>query len=200
MQFYIITEYSKSGNLRQYLLKNPNLSWKDRLFIIWDISLDLERIHKAGFIHCDIHSENILHMESVSHFIGNKKIVAYISDFGLSMAACCSYNTGEIYGAMPYIAPEVLNGKDSMESDIYSIGIIMWELASGKTPFAQISHDVCFALSVYDGLCPEPTPNAPPFYLQLMQKCWHKDPSKRPKAKEIRKVEEYCFRPDREKM
>jgi hypothetical protein len=48
MQFYIITKYAKSGNLRQYLLKNPNLSWKDRLFIIWDISLDLERIHKAG--------------------------------------------------------------------------------------------------------------------------------------------------------
>jgi serine/threonine protein kinase len=66
------------------------------------------------------------------------------------MAACCSYNAGEIYGVMSYIAPEVLNGRDySMESDIYSIGIIMWELASGKTPFAQISHDVCFALSVY---------------------------------------------------
>jgi hypothetical protein len=64
----------------------------------------------------------------------------------------------------------------------------MWELASGKSPFAHISHDACLALKIYDGLRPEPTPNAPPFYLQLMQSCWHKDPSKRPKAKEIKET------------
>lgn len=73
----------------------------------------------------------------------------------------------------------------SKKSDIYSIGIIMWELASGKQPFAHISHDVNLVLKIYDGLRPEPPPNAPPFYLELMQKCWHKDPSKRPTAIEI---------------
>ncbi|RGB42643.1 kinase-like domain-containing protein [Rhizophagus diaphanus] len=170
----------------------PSLSWEDRLYILWDISLDLERIHKTGLIHRDIHAGNILHTGKVSHFNCGTKVhdgVAYISDFGFSIAAYSDNNTEEIYGVMPYIAPEVLNGHGySMESDIYSIGIIMWELASGKSPFAHISHDACLALKIYDGLRPEPTPIAPPFYLQLMQSCWHKDPFKRPKAKEIKET------------
>ncbi|CAB5322699.1 uncharacterized protein OCT59_007560 [Rhizophagus irregularis] len=190
MQYYIVTEYAENGDLRKYLHVNPNLSWENRLYIVWDISLDLERIHKAGLIHRDIHAGNILHSGKFVHLEEGKEVhegVAYISDFGYSMAASYPHNNKEnIYGVMPYIAPEVFNGMGySMKSDIYSIGIIMWELASGKQPFANISHDADLVLKIYDGLRPEPTPNAPLFYLELMQSCWHKDPSKRPKAEEI---------------
>jgi serine/threonine protein kinase len=205
MQYYFITSYAENGDLRKYLHENPNLSWEDRLYIVWDISLDLERIHKAGLIHRDIHAGNILHTGEVAHFVDEIRVhngVAYIADFGFSMAASYSNNSAEeVYGVMPYIAPEVLNGMDySMESDIYSIGIIMWEIASGKSPFADVSHDSSLALDIYDGLRPEPTPNAPPVYLQLMQRCWHKDPSKRPKAVEINEMINELWESDQVKM
>jgi serine/threonine protein kinase len=210
MQYYIITEFAENGNLREYLRNNPNLSWEDRLYIVWDISLDLERIHKAGLVHRDIHAGNILHTGKVSHYdndgIEVHNGVAYISDFGLSMAACLLHNNKkEIYGVVPYMAPEVFYGKGySMESDIYSIGIVMWEIASGYPPFAHVPHDVHLAKDIYDGKRPEPTPNAPPFYLQLMQSCWHKDPSKRPKAVDIGEMIEeqweLCLQSGQEKM
>ncbi|GBB96020.1 hypothetical protein RclHR1_26630001 [Rhizophagus clarus] len=193
MQYYIITDYAENGGLCKYLQKNPNFSWKDQLYIIWDISLDLERIHKTGLIHRDIHAGNILHIGKISHFDDGVEVhsgVAYISDFSFSMAACFLHNNADkVYGVMHYMAPEMLNEMGYlMESDIYSIGIIMWEIASEKQPFAQFFHDACLALEIYYGLHPEPTPNIPPFYIQLMHSCWHKDPSKRPKAKEIREM------------
>ncbi|CAG8538239.1 3156_t:CDS:2, partial [Racocetra fulgida] len=105
------------GDLRQYICNNmTTLSWIDRLFIIWDISLDLERIHKAGLIHRDIHPGNILHTREVDHLLCEIPIhtgVAYIADFGLSMASSISHrSTLKVYGVMPYIAPEVLRGED----------------------------------------------------------------------------------------
>ncbi|CAB4387299.1 unnamed protein product [Rhizophagus irregularis] len=84
MQYYIVTEYAENGDLRKYLHVNPNLSWENRLYIVWDISLDLERIHKAGLIHRDIHAGNILHSEKFVHLEEGKEVhegVAYISDF-----------------------------------------------------------------------------------------------------------------------
>lgn len=109
MQYYIVTEYAENGDLRKYLRANPNLSWENRLYIVWDISLDLERIHKAKLIHRDIHAGNILRTEKASHFEDGEEVhkgVAYISDFGYSMAACYPHdNAEEIYGVMPYMAP-----------------------------------------------------------------------------------------------
>ncbi|CAG8724773.1 11668_t:CDS:2, partial [Dentiscutata erythropus] len=70
MQYYVITTYAESGDLNKYMCDNlTTLTWMDRLFIIWDISLDLERIHKAGLIHRDIHSGNILHTREVQHLL-----------------------------------------------------------------------------------------------------------------------------------
>ena len=131
MQYYIITDHAENGDLRRYLHENPKLSWRDRLYMVCDISFDLDRIHKAGFIHRDIHAGNILHTSKISHFENEVRVhngVAYISDFGLSMAARHSHNTEEIYGVMPYITSEVLNEKNhSMESDVYIVGACEWE-------------------------------------------------------------------------
>ncbi|PKK69671.1 kinase-like protein, partial [Rhizophagus irregularis] len=87
-------------------------------------------IHNAKFIHRDFHSGNILvdYPDKVK-----------IGDLGLSRPANDTSSDNEIYGVIPYIAPEIFKGSAfSKESDIYSLGMIMWELTTGCKPFANI--------------------------------------------------------------
>ena len=81
-----------------------------------------------------------------------------ICDLGLSQPANNTLSNNEIYGVIPYIAPEILKGsKFSKESDIYSMGMIMWELTTGCKPFANIEHDTDLIYRIIDGKRPEIT-------------------------------------------
>jgi serine/threonine protein kinase len=108
-----------------------------------------------------------------------------ICDLGLSLPA--NYNSSnEIYGVIPYIASEIfMGGTFSKESDIYSIGMIMWELTTGCKPFANIEHDVMLIYKIIDGKQPEITKDTPECFANLMKRCWDSDPSKRPLITEI---------------
>ncbi|CAI2182365.1 12771_t:CDS:2, partial [Funneliformis geosporum] len=95
-------------------------------------------IKKLGYCHKDFHSGNIL----------QDKQHSYISDFGLTGPADKQSND-KIYGVLPYIAPEVLNGESyTLTSDIYSFGVIMTELSTGNPPFYDRKHDVSLALDI----------------------------------------------------
>ncbi|CAI2165548.1 2028_t:CDS:2 [Funneliformis geosporum] len=95
----------------------------------------------------------------------------------------------EIYGVLPFIAPEVLRYKPyTSASDIYSFSMIMWEFISGIPPFKDRVHDRQLYLSICNGERPEIIENAPQCYINLMKKCWNEDPLKRPNAFEIIKI------------
>src|SRR5579883_3468848 len=92
----------------------------------------------------------------------------------------------DVVGVMPYIAPELLNGNVySQASDIYAFGMLMWEISSEEKPFHEFVHDKQLALHIFRGLRPSITDDTPQFYRDLMQQCWHADPTRRPSAKEI---------------
>src|SRR5438270_12948103 len=106
----------------------------------------------------------------------------FIGDLGLSILETQASNFKEIMGVMPYLAPELLNGRGSYSqaTDVYAFGMIIWEISSHEKPFGQVDHDIQLELSIVKGLCPEITEDTPTFYRDLMQKCWHSDPTKRP--------------------
>src|SRR6266536_5994114 len=109
-----------------------------------------------------------------------------ICDLGLSQPANDTLSNNEIYGVIPYIAPEIFKGdKFSKESDIYSMSMIMWELTTGCKPFVNIEHDADFIYEIIDGKRPEITNDTPEYFANLMKKCWNSDPKKRPSAKKI---------------
>ena len=95
-------------------------------------------------------------------------------------------SSGKIYGIIPYIAPEILQGgKNTKQSDIYSIGMLMWEIFVGYPPFDDRAHGPGLILKICEGLRPQILPNIPDDYAQMMQKCWNMNPSKRPTIEEL---------------
>src|SRR5947208_15315605 len=102
--------------------------WKEIIKIIYIIIRELYWIHKENAIHRDLHSGNILY----SQFNDSWRI----SDLGFCGPADKSQKS--IYGNLPYIAPEVISGKEyTFASDIYSVGMLMWEISSGQPPFSN---------------------------------------------------------------
>ncbi|RIB30749.1 kinase-like domain-containing protein [Gigaspora rosea] len=161
------------------------MEWKQKLALLRYIAYDLKLIHSQRLIHRYLHSGNILQDEIHS---------AYIADLGLSLssniASKSEANNDKVYGILPYMAPEILEGRlYTKASDIYSFGIIMWEILYGKPIFydqngeAQIQIQICF-----DNLRPPICENASKCYVDLMEKCWAKEPGNRPSAANIYKI------------
>ncbi|CAB5192181.1 unnamed protein product [Rhizophagus irregularis] len=175
-EYMLILNYAEGGNLHDYLQKNfINITWNNKLFILRGISIGLESIHNDDFIHRDFHSGNML-------------LSTYwkVGDLGLSQPANNTLSNNEIYGVIPYIAPEIFKGAAfSKESDVYSLGMIMWELTTGCKPFANVEHDHYLIFKILDGERPKITEDTPECYADLMKKCWDSNPSKRPTIDEI---------------
>src|SRR5947207_1718581 len=139
--FMMVMEYAQYGSLRQHLnISFNSINWSNKLYSLFTIAYGLMTIHKKGLIHHDFHSGNILNNKN---YKGD--LYSLITDLGLCKPANVKRSQGEdkkIYGVLPYVAPEVLRGKEYTQgSDIYGFGIIAHELCTGFPPYHDISHD-----------------------------------------------------------
>lgn len=128
--FYLTMEYIAGGNLRQYLDKRGALSVNEAFEITSQILAALQAAHSAELIHRDMKPENVLLPSG-----GGVKVV----DFGLARAVtqASMAGTGTVLGTVAYLAPEVItHGGCTPASDIYSVGIMLYELLTGEPPFA----------------------------------------------------------------
>ncbi|RIB07214.1 kinase-like domain-containing protein [Gigaspora rosea] len=133
------------GSLRKNLYKVSQMKWNKKLELLSSITLDLQLIHSNNIIHCDLHSGNIFQDNLHS---------AYIGDLGIAISVnkTLDKESRGIYGTLPYVAPEVLQGKPfTKASDIYSFGMIMWEISSGNFVFSDYKNndsslaiEICF--------------------------------------------------------
>src|SRR3954449_10830215 len=166
--------------LRSYLKQTvQSLTWKRRMNNIYDICLALNNIHKEKLIHKDLHPGNV--------FIDST--FAYIGDFGFCMPASETLSDStqkNVYGVMPYIAPEILRGNPhTLASDIYSLGIIINEIITVIPPFNDQPHDHFLVLDICRGLRPTIRAETPKFLKELIEKCWDANPEKRPTSEKI---------------
>ncbi|CAI2179087.1 2243_t:CDS:2 [Funneliformis geosporum] len=138
---------------------NNQLTWKQRIEILKFIINAILRIHQENSIHRDLHSGNILYSDYNGGWC--------ISDFGFCGPA--DKPLGSIYGNLPYIAPEVIFGKGyTFASDIYSIGMLMWEISSGKQPFVGLEHNYDLVMNIMNGMRPKIVSGTPLEYANLM--------------------------------
>ncbi|RGB36130.1 kinase-like domain-containing protein [Rhizophagus diaphanus] len=158
-------------NLREFLQQNHyELTWKERIQIIDNIVSTVLSIHYENVIHRDLHSGNILFNQRNQRF--------FVSDLGFCGPA--NKPLDSIYGNLSYIAPEVIvKKKYTFAADIYSIGMLMWEISSGQPPFIN-KHDYDLAIRIINGMRPKIIPGTPLEYKELMEQCWDANPTKRP--------------------
>jgi serine/threonine protein kinase len=220
----VVMDYANKGNFRGNLTKIIKNDWKQKLHMLHRIISGLNEIHKQKLIHCDFHDGNILNHkdeeneenkeneseENKENESGKNKeseeneesenyenVKVYISDLGLCQPIKSFLKKYEIYGVIPFMAPEILRGKHfTPASDIYSFSMIMWEFTSGVPPFNDEAHDFQLSLSICRGERPKIIKNTPQCYVDLMKKCWDEDPLKRPSSKEVLNIiEEWIILP-----
>src|SRR5437764_578849 len=177
----MVLHYAEGGSFINWKYDSSWYSWYSDVIALEFIIKGLEKIHEKKMLHHDFHIGKILRM-------GDTYINTYISDMGLC-GEIGNVDATKIYGVMPYVAPEVLRGKPyTQAADIYSFGMIMYFVATGRQPFSNCAHEQNLALSICNGIRPELTEkDAPKCYIDLVEKCWDSNPNNRPNAIEIRK-------------
>lgn len=126
---YIVMEYVEGQTLKEYIDKNGMLSWQQTVDYAIQICTALDRAHKHGIVHRDIKPQNII--------LTNDGVLK-VTDFGIARASTNeTVNMGEsTMGSVHYFSPEQARGSYTDEkSDIYSLGVVMYELITGKLPF-----------------------------------------------------------------
>ncbi|RHZ55151.1 hypothetical protein Glove_420g86 [Diversispora epigaea] len=183
-KYMMVLEYFKGGSLR-YHLNDNNIDWKMKLAYLSDLAFNFKEIHKLGIIHQDLHPGNIL---SCNFNVFGVKI----SDFGLSKLIGKNVENPQkknIFGVLPYIAPEVLNGNDeyTKAADVYSFAIIAYEIITGFQPYSDVPHDEELALKICNGLRPKIPFYTPKLIIRIIMRCWDARVTHRPTFKELKK-------------
>ena len=128
-QYYIVMEYIEGKTLKQLLKKRETLTLTEVIDIMLQLTDGLAHAHESYIIHRDIKPQNIMILDNG---------LVKITDFGIAMALNATQltQTNSVMGSVHYLPPEQANGKSAtVKSDIYSLGILMYELITGSVPF-----------------------------------------------------------------
>jgi beta-lactam-binding protein with PASTA domain/predicted Ser/Thr protein kinase len=171
---YLVMEYIKGHTLRDVLRDRGALPPRLALALIDPVVEGLGAAHAAGFIHRDVKPENVLIADD-----GRIKI----GDFGLARAVTSSTSTGALIGTVAYISPELVLGRPADErSDVYSVGIMLYEMLTGRQPF-EGDVPIQVAYQHVNGTVGPPSALVPGLageVDELVQWCTANDPENRP--------------------
>jgi serine/threonine protein kinase len=189
-QMIIVSEFCAGGSLFTLLHESKNLaiSWKQKLKMIKDVARGMLYLHEAPspILHRDLKSLNLL---LVKQFSGpNDSVYIKITDFGVARILEQSMELTGQMGTCHWMAPEVLSNQPySLEADIYSFAIVMWEILAREVPYNNIN-PMTIPIRVVKGERPNISqiPSTCPTALKdLIRQCWDQVPAKRPNFHKI---------------
>ncbi|KAF3453654.1 hypothetical protein FNV43_RR04095 [Rhamnella rubrinervis] len=181
-----VTEYMVNGSLKQVLRrKDRTIDRRKRIILAMDAAFGMEYLHGKGIVHFDLKSHNFL-----VNMRDPQRPICKIGDLGLSKIKQRTLVSGGVRGTIPWMAPELLNSKNNMVTekvDVYSYGIVMWELLTGEEPYANKRSEEIIGGIIKGNLRPEIPSWCDPAWRSLMERCWSSDPDSRPPFSEIAK-------------
>ncbi|CAG8597914.1 6488_t:CDS:2 [Cetraspora pellucida] len=178
--YLIVMEYADSGNLQQFLSgEKNNLRWIEKLSLARQLAEGIAYIHSKDILHRDLHGKNILvHQRQIK-----------IADFGLSKNLNSTLTSkSSLLGILPYIEPMAIANhryKKDKRSDVYSVGVLLWELSSCRPPFDSLRDQTAVYTCILQGAREAPISNTPIKYMELYKRCWDTEPDLRPNINEI---------------
>lgn len=169
-QDYIVMELIDGITLKQYMEKKGVLNWRETVHFATHIARALEHAHSRGLVHRDIKPHNVMVLKN-----GSVKV----ADFGIArMMENNNTMTKEALGSVHYISPEqAKGGRVDNRSDLYSLGVVMYEMITGKTPYDGES-PVAVAIQHINGGAPRPStinPSIPKGLEQIIMKAMAHD-------------------------
>ena len=184
----LVMEYMPRGSLYDVLGKRV-LKPEQQRNIALDIARGLHYLHNQNVLHRDLKSANVLIDDTWR---------TKLTDFGLSKIQSASIMTiNERSRAIQWMAPESLTRHPAYteQSDIYSYGVILWEIMTGKRPYEGVIEKEILD-HIEQGRREEIPQTIPTVYAEIIRRCWSKNPNERPSLTEIiREIERYEIRP-----
>ncbi|CAA0834266.1 PAS domain-containing protein tyrosine kinase family protein [Striga hermonthica] len=177
----IVTEFLPRGSLFRLLQKNGSkLEWRRRVLMALDIARGMNYLHRCNppIVHRDLKSSNLL---------VDKNWTVKVGDFGLSRLKHETYLTTKTGKGTPqWMAPEVLRNEPSDEkADIYSFGVILWELATHKIPWETLNSVQVIGTVGFMNQRLDLPGEVDPHWNSIIESCWHSEPQCRPSFQEL---------------
>ncbi|GBC08699.1 hypothetical protein RclHR1_08310007 [Rhizophagus clarus] len=182
LKLYLLMEYAGDNTLQNYLKENcKNLTWENKYNLAYQLVYTISCLHDKEIVHCYLHSSNILVYKDTIKLI----------DFGLSERIKEASNQNfDLSDVIPYLDPKkfvntskpyLLNKK----SDVYSIGVLLWEISSGLPPFKNEMYDDGLATRILEGYREKIVSDTPIDYSNLYIECWKNEQNDRPNMNQV---------------
>ncbi|CAN6212859.1 unnamed protein product, partial [Urochloa humidicola] len=179
-----VTEFMVNGSLKKVLLrKDKYLDWRKRVMLAMDAAIGMEYLHSKDIVHFDLKCDNLL-----VNVKDPSRPICKVADFGLSKMKQATLVSGGMRGTLPWMAPELLSmggTKVSEKIDVYSFGIVMWEILTGEDPYDGMHYGGVIGGILSNTLRPPVPASCNPEWRKLMEQCWSTEPERRPSFTEV---------------
>jgi serine/threonine protein kinase len=191
-EILLVMELCDLGSLRDNLnnkifhLPDESLNYAALLDSAIDIVKGLVHLHRQNIVHADIKAANV--MLKTTGAGGKLGVICKLADFGLSVRVSEQEPEikGKFQGTLTHMAPELIGqGLVSKASDVYALGIGLWEMYTGDFPFKNCPRHLYNHLVTVEDKRPAFPPETPQAFMSLVQWCWTKDASNRPSIVEV---------------